>query len=167
MNPQTGILINLKNAINAIEKILASLSLLLLLIFTIIQLLARNFFDYGFPQLDIISRHLVLFILFMGAGIVSENNNHIKIDILSTTHYNTRTLRIEKPFMFLASITCFIFTWYSANFWLDEFKYAQSNELLSAYFSFILPFGFIILSLHFLLLSITGFSHNQISIEEE
>ena len=55
-------IIAIKHGLIHVEKWIASLSLLLLLVFTLVQIIARNFFDTGFPVLDIISRHLILFI---------------------------------------------------------------------------------------------------------
>ncbi|MBI3188106.1 MAG: TRAP transporter small permease subunit, partial [Gammaproteobacteria bacterium] len=59
-----------------LEKMLVAASLFLLLAFTLIQVIARNFFDTGFPALDIISRHLVLYIAFLGAALITEDQKH-------------------------------------------------------------------------------------------
>lgn len=151
----------LKQALVQIETFAALFSLSTLLILILIQLVARNFFDYGFPVLDIIARHLVLFILFMGAALASENNKHIKIDILNTL-LNDQQRNIITPILLgLTAVICFIFSWYSAAFWLDELEFSPANEKTSLYLSIILPLGFIILGIHFLLLSITGYTQND------
>ena len=67
-----------------IEKLLAGSSLLLLLGLSLAQVLLRNIFEFGFSDMDVISRHLVLFITFMGAALASEGNQHIKIDCVTT-----------------------------------------------------------------------------------
>ena len=54
--------LKLKQLLIMAEKVIAASSLLLLLIFAVIQVVARNIFDTGFPELDVISRHLVLFL---------------------------------------------------------------------------------------------------------
>jgi len=154
---------SLKKLIVAIEKYIAACSLLLLLLFTLTQIIARNFFDAGFPHLEAVSRHLVLFIAFSGAALVCEQNNHIKIDILSA-FLNTRQKEILlRPLLIISSLVCAIFAWHATGFWLDELKYAPAHELWIAYMALILPIGFSILSLHFLLLVITGFSSPAVS----
>ena len=148
-----------KHLVISIEKYVAAFSLLLLLIFTLVQIIARNFFDIGFADLEAISRHLVLFIAFSGAALVSEQNNHIKIDILSVFLTSHQKNIIIKPLFFISCIVCSIFTWHASRFWLDELNYASSHELWIVYMALVLPVGFAILSLHFLLLTITRFEH--------
>lgn len=167
MNTCHKIALNLKHALIAIEKLLAATSLFLLLALILIQLISRNFFDYGFPLLDIISRHLVLFILFMGAALISEQNNHIKIDILPNLLSSQHKRKLALPILTLTACVCFIFSWYSAAFWLDEFNYAPANERIAVYLALALPLGFMILGLHFLLLSITGFDNNLVKTYEK
>jgi len=110
----------LKHTLIVIEKFTAASSLLLLLLFTITQIIARNFFDTGFSQLEIISRHLVLFVTFMGAALVSEQSNHIKIDILSAFLNSRQKEKLVRPLLILSSIICGFLAWYSTSFWIDE-----------------------------------------------
>ncbi len=139
-----------------IEKSIAASSLLLLLLFTLIQIIARNFFETGFAQLEIITRHLVLFIMFMGAALACEGNSHIKIDILCAYLPQDKKNKLLKPLFFLSSIIMALLAWYSAVFWLDEWNYVSNNQYLSVFMALILPCGFIVLGLHFLLLVVLG-----------
>jgi TRAP-type C4-dicarboxylate transport system permease small subunit len=149
----------LKQWLIILEEVLAISSLLLLLILAMFQLLARNLFDTGFSQMEIITRHLILFIIFMGAALVSEQNKHIKIDVLTHFLSQERQDMLTRPLILLSAVISAVFAWYSLNFWLEELEYAPSNERWSAYMAVILPAGFSILSLHLLLITITGFSH--------
>ena len=158
---------SLKRTLVSIEKIIAGTSLILLLAIILIQLVARNIFDYGFPLLDIISRHLVLFILFMGAALITEENNHIKVDILPSILPAQYKSKLLIPILILTSIICFIMSWFSSAFWIDEYYYAPENERMAVYFSLILPLGFIILAFHSLLLSVTGFDNKPIHLNEK
>mgnify|MGYP000388964316 CR=1 FL=1 len=159
--------LRIKHALIAIEKLLAATSLILLLALIVIQLIARNFFDHGFPLLDIVSRHLVLFILFMGAALVSEQNNHIKIDLLPNLLSPQNKKKLALPILILSVCVCLIFFWYASAFWLDEFNYAPKNERIAVYLALALPSGFLILGLHFFLLSITGFNNDLIETHEQ
>jgi len=153
--------LNLKQALIVFEKIIAASSLLLLLLITITQIIARNFFDTGFSEVEILSRHLVLFITFMGAALVSEQNKHIKIDILSAFMNNKQNKALVRPLQILSSIICGLLAWYAIAFWIDEWNYTTDYEKFSVYLALILPTGFIILSLHLLLLTITGIKHDK------
>ncbi len=161
------IIFKIKHALIAFEKIIAAGSLFLLLLLAIVQIIARNFFDTGFTHVDVISRHLILFIIFMGAALVSEQNRHIKIDVLVPLLDTEQQEKLIRPLLVLCGIISGIFSWYSVGFWLDEWQYAPSNERWSVYLALILPIGFAILSLHLFLLTITGFEHQRVLPQEE
>ncbi|MCK5697582.1 MAG: TRAP transporter small permease subunit [Gammaproteobacteria bacterium] len=165
MSAVLNLLFKIKHGLIIFEKIVAASSLLLLLVLAIIQIIARNFFDMGFSQVDVISRHLILFIIFMGAALVSEQNRHIKIDILTTFLTTDQQEKLIRPLLLLSAIISLIFTWYAGVFWLDEWHYAPANERWSVYLALILPVGFFILSLHLLLLTLTGFEHECVILE--
>jgi TRAP-type C4-dicarboxylate transport system permease small subunit len=132
---------------------------------TFVQILYSNFFYIGFSQIEVISRHLILFIIFMGAALVSEQNKHIKIDILTPFLSLTQQQKLTRPLLFICATVCAFFCWYSIGFWLDEWQYVPSNERWSVYLALILPIGFFILSFHLLLLIFTYFEPQRILIE--
>jgi len=165
MSHGLSVALKLKQLLITVEKFLAASSLLLLLIFAVIQVVARNFFDTGFPELDVISRHLVLFIIFTGAALVSEYNKHIKIDIVAVFLNKQQQQKLVRPLLFLSAAVCAVFTWYSIQFWLDEWTYAPANEQWSLYLALIIPLGFFMLGLHLLLLTLTGFDHQLVDVE--
>lgn len=156
-----GIIFKIKHTLIIIEKILAASCLLLLLALSVFQLLARNLFDLGFSNLDVIARHLILFIIFMGAALISEQNKQIKIDILTPFLTTKQQKILIRPLLFISSFISAIFGWYAVIFWLDELQYAPVNEVWSVYLMLILPIGFFILALHLFLLTITGFENIQ------
>lgn len=138
-----------------IEKFIAGTSLLLLLILAITQVVLRNFFELGFSDIDVISRHMVLFITFMGAALASENSQHIKIDCINSLLKPSIKDTLKRPLLIISAIICAAFFWYALQFWLDEKLYAPDNEKLALYLALIIPVGFFTLSLHFLLLALT------------
>jgi len=145
----------IKSGLIYFEKTLASISLLLLLILSISQVVLRNFFELGFSEIDVVARHLVLFITFMGAALISEGNRHIKIDCVTSAFSDSKKQKLKSPLLFISTIISSIFFYYSMIFWLDEQQYAPDNEQLALYMALILPAGFLTLSLHFLLLALT------------
>ena len=156
------IIFKIKHGLITFEKVIASASLLLLLLLAVIQVIARNFFEAGFSHMEVVTRHLILFIIFMGAALVSEQNRHIKIDILTPFLSIEQQEKLIRPLLLLSAIVSALFAWFSVSFWLDELQYAPANELWSVYLALILPAGFSILTLHLLLLSITGFEHKEV-----
>ncbi|MBT8439251.1 MAG: TRAP transporter small permease [Gammaproteobacteria bacterium] len=152
---------NARQGLIRIEKFLAGLSLLILLSLSLLQVILRNFFELGFSDIDVIARHLVLFITFMGAALVSEGNRHIKIDCVSSAIKESSREKLRNPLLIFSSVTCAIFFWYALQFWLDEQKYAPDNEQLALYMALILPVGFLTLSLHFFLLVVGSDKQNQ------
>lgn len=138
-----------------LEKFLGALSLIVLLGIALTQVILRNFFELGFSDMDVIARHLVLFVTFMGAALASEGNRHIKIDCISTAIKQTSREKLRRPLLSISSVICGIFFWYALMFWLDEYEYAPDNEQLAVYMALILPLGFLVLSLHFFLIAIS------------
>ncbi len=146
----------LKRALVLLETVVASSSLLVLLLLVLIQIIARNVFETGFPMLEITSRHLVLFVIFFGAGLVTEQGQHIRIDILASLLSPQQRKMLVRPLLGLCALLCAAMAWYAGLFWLDEWHYAQSNERWAAILAGVIPVGFMVLALHFLLLGLLG-----------
>jgi TRAP-type transport system small permease protein len=138
-----------------IEKLIAGISLLLLLILALLQVILRNLFEVGFSEIDVVARHLVLFITFMGAALACEGGRHIKIDCVNSFLSPSVKEKLTLPLLLISSFICAIFFWYALQFWLDERLYAPANEQLALYMALIIPVGFFTLSLHLFLNSIT------------
>lgn len=138
------------------ETALAGLSLLLLVALTLTQTVARNLFDTGLPAADAVTRHLVLYILFFGAALAAENQRHIRIDVVAAWLSQAALDRLHRPLNALAAVVCILFTLAAARFWLDEWTYVSDAERWQTLVNLILPFGFGLLSLHFLLAALLG-----------
>jgi len=138
-----------------LEKFLGAISLITLLGIALLQVILRNIFELGFSDMDVVARHLVLFVTFMGAALASEGNRHIKIDCISSAIKQSYRDKLRRPLISISSLVCGIFFWYSLQFWLDEYQYAPDNEQLALYMALILPAGFFVLSLHFFLIVVS------------
>lgn len=138
------------------ETALAGLSLLLLVALTLAQTVARNLFDTGLPAADAVTRHLVLYILFFGAALAAENQRHIRIDVVAAWLSQAALDRLHRPLNALAAGVCILFMLAATRFWLDEWTYVSDAERWQTLVNLILPFGFGLLSLHFLLAALLG-----------
>ena len=65
-----------------VEGWVAAFSLLLMLVLSLFQMLARNIIDVGFSEIDIINRNLLVICGMMGAVLATSHQQHIKIDAL-------------------------------------------------------------------------------------
>ena len=139
-----------------IESVIAAASLLLLLVLSMVQVLARNIFDTGFSDLDVVMRYLILFVGFMGAVLAVERNTHIKIDVATAFLDTAFREKLIRPLFFLSALVCMMFCWYSIQYWLGEWEFAPVNEKWSVPFALIIPIGFGLLAFHFLLLGVLG-----------
>jgi TRAP-type C4-dicarboxylate transport system permease small subunit len=137
------------NILQTFEAWVAAGSLLLLLIISIFQMLVRNIFDFGYPEIDIISRHLLVITGLMGAVLATARHAHIKTDALSLLLSKSVKNKIQLP---LNLALCY----YSGIFVLDEWQYAPANERWTLPFTLIYPVSFALMGCHFILNEITA-----------
>jgi len=133
--------------------VLAALSLLTLLLLSLAQIAARNLFHTGLPVADALSRYLVLYVAMLGAVAATEGDRHIKIDIATTLLPRLARL-LHRPFQVLSGIACALLSLAAWDFWREEWQYAVSGEEWIALLEVILPVGFALLAVHFLILGL-------------
>ena len=139
-----------------LENGAAALSLLALLLLAVSQIIARNFFEIGLPVADKLTRILVLYVMFFGAVLAIERRRHIKIDILCTLMPAALTERLYRPVQAVAAFICLLFALAAIRFWRDEWAYAADYERWQTLVILIIPVGFVLLSLHFVLAVLLG-----------
>jgi TRAP-type C4-dicarboxylate transport system permease small subunit len=64
------------------EQVLIVIVLSVMLLLAFLQVLLRNAWDFGLPWIDILLRHLVLWLGIMGASLATRMNRHIRIEAL-------------------------------------------------------------------------------------
>jgi TRAP-type C4-dicarboxylate transport system permease small subunit len=133
------------------EIFMAGFALLLLLALVFGQVLARNFFASGIPHAEILSRYLVLYVTFFGAAIGIDSQRHIRIDVVAACLSESYIRKLAAPLCLISAILCAVLTWAAARFWYDDWQYVAEHERWSSILALITPFGFSLLSLHFLL----------------
>jgi len=141
----------LRHALTYMESFMAGASLLLLLSLVFGQVLARNFFDTGIPNADILSRYMVLYVAFFGAALAVDSNKHIRIDVVAACMKPERIRLLQPPLYLISSAISGIMTWASIRFWYDDWLYVAEYERWTSILALITPFGFFLLALHFLL----------------
>lgn len=144
------------NLLLTLEIWIAASSLLLLLTLSLAQILLRNILDFGYPEVDIINRHLLVISGLMGAVIATAKHAHIKTDALSLLLSPSVKNKLQLPLNLFSSFICLALCYYSGIFVLDEWQYAPANERWTLPFTLIYPLSFALMSCHFILNEITA-----------
>lgn len=135
-----------------IESVIAALSLFLLLALSLFQIITRNLFDFGYAEIEIINRNLLVICGAMGAVLATSKLRHIKIDALTVFMNERQVSLLRCPLAMFSAVVCLLMSYYAGIFVMDEWEYAPANERWALPFTFIYPFGFGLLGLHFLLI---------------
>lgn len=144
-----------------LEKFVAGISLLGLLFLSLLQILARDLFNTGFPSIEILIRHLVLIVVFMGATMAVDEYKHIKLDVANAFLRKTMKWYIFRIVLLLSAIISAVFCFYSGLFWLDEWNYSPINEKWAVPLLSVMPIGFGLLTIHFLIAALIGLPHRD------
>lgn len=139
--------------INKIEGAILIFLLLIMLIMAFGQVVLRNFFSGGVVWGDILLRHLVMWIGFLGAALATSNERHLNIDVL--TRYLPARLKgiIAALANIFAATICFLLSRASITF--IEFEINNKNivfgDIPSWYAQIVIPIGYGLLTFHFLI----------------
>jgi C4-dicarboxylate transporter DctQ subunit len=148
------------NSINTwiakIETIVLVFVLTIMVVLAFFQVVLRNVFDEGLLWGDIFLRHLVLWVGFIGASLATRDEKHINIDLL-TRFIPKRWMGIPRVVINLFSVViCLFLTDAAMTFVSDEILYGNTvfNDIPSWYLQIIIPIGFFIMAVRFLILAI-------------
>lgn len=122
----------------------------------IVQIVMRNFWDAGFFWAESFLRTLVLWVAILGAMVATREKNHISIDVVSR-YMPLHLARMTGLLTGLVSAgICGTVAWYSLQF--VRFEYQDQTIAFASVPSWvcesILPFGFAVMALRFLVGSI-------------
>lgn len=146
----------LDSVFNKIEGAVLIFLLLVMLFMAFGQVVLRNLFSGGIVWGDILLRHLVLWIGFLGAALATSGERHINIDIL--TRYLPERLRggVAALSDVFAAAVCFLL--FRASLTFIGFEIANNNTVFANIPSWIaqiiIPVGFGLLTFHFLVRAI-------------
>jgi C4-dicarboxylate transporter DctQ subunit len=146
----------INHSIEQVETVILVIILSFMVLFAFLQVVLRNIFDEGILWGDILLRHLVLWVGFIGASLATKESKHINIDLFSR-FLSDRGKLINKLITTLFSVfICVLLTNASWKFVLDE--KSMGTEIFSGmpawYFQIIIPVGFLLMALRFLVQSI-------------
>ncbi len=134
------------------------LLLLSMILLATTQILLRDLLETGLSWADPVLRLLVLWLALLGAMAATRDHNHIRIDLLSRflpPHIKQVAQRVTDGF---AAGICGLLAWHAGRFvLLERADGTLLFSLLPAWMGeLILPFGFGVIALRFLLAAVTG-----------
>jgi TRAP-type C4-dicarboxylate transport system permease small subunit len=92
----------------------------LLTIISVLQIIMRNFFSAGLVWGDDLLRHGVLWLSFLGAALATQENKHIRIDILPRLMAARGRFITELVCAFFSCLVTLVLFWASWNFVQSE-----------------------------------------------
>lgn len=138
------------------ESTLAGLSLLTILGLSLAEIVGRNVLHQGVPGADTAMRHLVLWVAFFGAVLAVADNRHVKIDVATAWLPKGLLAWLARPFDVFSALVCGLLGMAGLSFWREEWTTSPPDERWVAILIIILPVGFALISLHFLLRALIG-----------
>jgi TRAP-type C4-dicarboxylate transport system permease small subunit len=139
-----------------IERWLGGACLFLLLVLALAQVVARNFLSTGLPVADTLTRYLVLYVTFFGAILAIHGQRHISLDVLCVWLGQCWRDRLHRPLHFIGALVTALLCQAAWAYWRDEWAYVPDQDRWKTLLALILPLGFGLLSLHFLLAGMIG-----------
>ena len=146
-----GHLRRLDDGLARIEGLFLVATLTCMILLSIAQIILRNFFETSIPHGDVVNRHLVLWICFLGASMAAYRRRHIRIEILTRVLKGRVKDAVETVLDLASAFVCFLLFRASYAFVVDEREFAgllfASVPVWVA--EIIIPAGFLLLCLRF------------------
>jgi C4-dicarboxylate transporter DctQ subunit len=133
------------------ETALLVIVLALMVLFAFLQVVLRNVFDEGILWGDILLRHLVLWVGFLGASLATREKKHINIDLFNR-FLPQRGKEFSQLITNLFSVfICILLTDDSWTFVQDEKMMGTTlfADVQAWYFQIIIPIGFFLMAFRF------------------
>jgi TRAP-type C4-dicarboxylate transport system permease small subunit len=138
-------------ALNKIEGVFLILMLSVMMLVAFGQVMLRNVFHTGINGADILLRHLVLWIGFLGAAIATSEERHINIDALRRFLSPRIRSAVDVLTDLFAAVICFFLMNAARVFVQSEMTDQRMvyQDIPAWYVQVIIPIGFGLLVVHF------------------
>jgi TRAP-type C4-dicarboxylate transport system permease small subunit len=130
------------------ESLIAIAGLLLLLLLSLAEIMARNFFHTAVPGAEVLDRYLVLWVSFLGAAL-AVHERHIRIDVVAPWLPAAGRRRLERPVFLFCAAVCGALGWAALRLWHEEWIYAPAGGRWITALGGVIPLGFLLLTLHY------------------
>ena len=146
------ILALIDSALNKAEGMLLVFLLSLMVVLSFVQVVLRNVLGEGVIWADILLRHLVLWVGFLGASLAVSHQRHIGIDALTRAFSGRWQLGARVLTNLFAAAMCLILFDASRTFLAYEIQDGRTLffDIPEWYSQLIIPAGFALLMIHFM-----------------
>ncbi len=129
---------------------------LFMVVFAFAQVVLRNVLDHSMGWGDILLRHLVLWVGFIGASLATKDERHINIDVFGRLLKGRAKSFVQLVINLFALYITLLLIRASYTFVLSEREYGSDlfAGIPAWYFQIIIPIGFLLIALRLLLLSV-------------
>ena len=144
--------------VRRLETLLLALLLSGMVLLGSAQILMRNLFDSGWLWADPLLRIAVLWLGLLGALAATRTNHHIKIDILTRVFSPSLQRKINLINLVFSMVVCILLAWHGGRFVWQEYQAGIQGfaQLPAWWFESIIPIGFGLMAVRFLLLTMFG-----------
>lgn len=145
----------LVKSVHRIEDILLVLLLSSMITLASTQIILRNLFDFGLVWADPLLRIMVLWLGLIGATVVSRDNRHIRIDLISRFFSKNVHLLIQSFIGLFTAYICLVIAWYGATWVILDYSDNLKGLIgIPAWaLEIIVPFTFALIGLRYFLFS--------------
>jgi TRAP-type C4-dicarboxylate transport system permease small subunit len=128
----------------------------LMVVFAFLQVVLRNIFNEGILWGDILLRHLVLWVGFIGASLATREQKHINIDLFGRFLSDRGKNRIRFIINLFSVFICYLLADAGWTFVQDEKMMGTEifTDTPAWYFQIIIPVGFFLMACRFLILAV-------------
>jgi TRAP-type C4-dicarboxylate transport system permease small subunit len=150
------ILKSIDKALTKAEEAILITLLSVMVVMAFLQVVLRNLFSTGIFWADILLRHLLLWLGFLGAAIATSENRHINIDALRRFLSPRVRSAVEVLTDLFAAGICYLLARASWTFVQGEIADRRTvfADIPSWYAQIIIPVGFGLLVVHFVIRAI-------------
>lgn len=143
-----------------LDVLFASFFLTVMILVVLCQIILRNFFHGGLSFGDDLVRHLVLWVVFLGAGVAARENRHIRIDVMGR-FFSPRVNRIVDAAVALFSTgICLVLSYAAFLFVKEEYGSGFTLSMFNTpvwVLETIIPLGYLLISVHLAFSGIASF----------
>jgi len=143
--------------INKVEDWFLIVSLAVMVVLAVAQIFYRNIFGEGVVWIDPLLRVLVLWVAIAGAVVATRTDNHIRIDFF-TRYVSKKYIKyLQRSVYAFCIFVCGFIAWHAVRFvQMDyEFNTIAFANVPAWITELIIPVGFIMIALRYLLLFIS------------
>jgi len=162
------ILKKINDFIAAIEEWFLVIIILSMVLLAFLQVVLRNLSGQGILWGDPLLRHLVLWVGFIGASLATRSEKHINMDVFGRLLAPRAKLIVQIVINLFAVAVTWVLTNASWNFVLEEKEFGDTlfAKIPVWYFQIIIPLGFLLMMLRFIIITIEK-SHSLFTNSDE